>query len=265
MNDLTPRPVQPGNEAAPPGPASQAGDRPSIPQTTELLVAPRPWFERYMFLIGLGLAIIDLALLGLLFLANQPQAVAVLSAIGTMFVAGKEAAIPSGVITLGGAPWLVGSLIWLTDVAAVAMMYPFVQKGLEGAQKTKFLGATLRSAEKRAHKSRKYVDGYGPLGLYLFLIIPFAFNSPVVGIVIGRVTGLKPGRTILAILAGITTTVIGWTLMSLYFGAIVPPKYAWLPLVLSLTATAVALTLGYLAGRKERRLELATETAGQET
>jgi uncharacterized membrane protein len=166
------------------------------------------------------------------------------------------------VISLGGRPELIGFFVWLTDVAAVALLYGLIQAGLDGAQRTKFLGSTLRAAQRRADKPHPWIDRFGTLGLYLFLIVPFAFNSPAVGMVVARVAGIKPGRTIWAILAAITTTALGWTLICIYFGAIVPPSYAWVPLALSVTVTAVAVSLGLVAGARERKRE-AAEKAGQ--
>jgi uncharacterized membrane protein len=200
-----------------------------------------------------------LGLVGLL-VEDRSQFLAVLAGIGLLFLAGKEASIPSAVFGAGGNPWVVGLFVWLTDVAAVSLVYPLVHAALDGVQRRgTFLGTMLRNAQRRAARKRKVVDRFGPPGLYLFLIIPFAFNSPLVGIVLGRIAGMKPIQIAPIILAAITTTALAWTLLSAYGLQVVRPGYTWVPLALSLTVTATVLLSGYIVSRRQRGKDGATD------
>ncbi len=208
-------------------------------------------------------ALLSAAMLAGAFWKAQGQLGPMLFAVGTLFAAGKEAGIPTG-IAAGGNPWLIGAFLFTTDLAAVFFAYPFVHMAFDGVERGKgYFSSFVRSAQLRAAKHRKKIDKYGPWGLFLYLIVPFAFNSPLLGIAIGRITGLRPRQIITAVTGAVFVTAAGWTVLySFVFREELRWPW-WLPVGFSLTVTAIALTLGYVGHRKEKARLAAAEAAGQ--
>ncbi len=176
------------------------------------------------------------------------------TAIGALFSGGKEASIPLAA-GYGVPTWLVGLTIFLVDVAAVACMFPFLIRGLDHLETTKgFFGELLRVARKQADRRRKWVDRWGIAGLYLFSIVPFAFNGPPQGIVLGRLAGLRPTQIAAAVGSAMVTTTLAWTTVA-YFAATwlstINPK---LPLYLSIVITVTVIVVAVWGVIKERRL-----------
>lgn len=220
---------------------------------------PLPTLVKYLPLAGACALALSLFTLLVAFLYARDQVVPLLAATGTLFAAGKEAGIPTG-IAAGGNPWLVGWFLFITDSAAVLFTYPFLHLAFDGvARSRRGLGSVVRSAQMRADKHRAKIDRYGPFGLFLYLIIPFAFNSPLLGIAIGRATKLRPAQIVWAVFGAIFATSAAWTVLySFVFREELRWPW-WVPLGFSLTITAFAFTLGFVSHRREKRRLAAAE------
>lgn len=162
-------------------------------------------------------------------------------ALGLLFAFGKEAAIP-GIVLQGHDAFLIGGSVLLTDLGASLIMYPLIHTGmdsLEGRSKG-FLGGILRAARRHAAKRRRLIDRYGAMGIYLYGLIPFAFNGPPHLAVLGRLAGVRAEHVLPATLSALLTTTIAWTWLAHigvnFFGDLHP---AVAP-VLSATITAIA-------------------------
>lgn len=220
----------------------------------ELPAAHLPRIVRWFPLVGAGVALTILLGVWWVYKMDRPQLLPVLSTIGTLYVAGKEGGIPLG-IAAGGDPTYVAMAIFGTDLAMTLLLYPLVHAAFDGVQRRKgILGGMLRTAQKNANKRRKVVDQYGALGIYAFMLVPFAFNSPLVGIALGRIAQLSPLRIMVVVSCAIATTTIGWTLLVAYGLGQVLHVSAWVPVAVSLSVTAGVFTWGYLETRKERAL-----------
>ncbi|MFO1535457.1 MAG: small multi-drug export protein [Thermoplasmatota archaeon] len=216
---------------------------------------PPPRVVRAFPLVGACIAGLVLVALLEIYLGQRSQFLPALISVGTLYTAGKEGGIPLG-IAAGGEPMMVALLIFGTDLAMTLLLYPLVHAAFDGVQRRKgILGSMLRTAQNNANKRRKVVDRYGALGLYAFMLVPFAFNSPLVGIALGRIAQLTPLRTMLVVASAIATTTTLWTILVVYgFGQVLHVS-PWVPVTVSLTVTASVFTWGYLAARKERREE----------
>jgi uncharacterized membrane protein len=220
-----------------------------------------PLIVRWFPAIGAGLV---LAMgLGLLWIyrAWRAQFLPALSTVGALYVAGKEGGIPLG-IAAGGDPRVVAMAIFGTDLAMTLLFYPLVHAAFDGVQRRRgLLGSMLRTAQKNANKRRKVVDRYGAIGIYLFMLVPFAFNSPLVGVALGRIAQIPPLRVMVVVSSAIATTTVLWTLLVVYGLGQVLHVRAWVPLVVSLSVTACVFTWGYFETRKEKREEEARARA----
>ncbi|MEA3191050.1 MAG: hypothetical protein QOD77_1632 [Thermoplasmata archaeon] len=235
---------------------------PAPPTTvTQLATERRPWHSPLLY-VGLGMLAAGIGAYGLLWALDQGEARAVLFAIGTFFVAGKEAGIPLGVTLYGGEPVTIGVALLWTDVAMTFVLFPFVDAAMDGAHRNKgIVGGMVRSTRRRAEKKRKLIDRYGGVGLFLFMLVPFGFNGPLVAMVLAHLAGLRPLPTMVAMLAAVTVTTAAWTVLFVQLEEFVGLVPGWLPLTVALTVAAIAIGTTIVEGMRERRREKAEEAA----
>lgn len=221
----------------------------------EVASARHPWRSPMLY-VGLAMLAVGLAAYLWLFIVNRTQGIAVAVACGTLFAAGKEAGIPAG-RAVGGNVFLIGAaLLWL-DSAMSFVIYPFVDAAMRGAQKQKgVIGHMVRGARRRADRKREIVDKYGGVGLFAFMIVPFGFNGPLIGMVIGRLVGLGARVIMVAVMAAIVTTTTAWVLLWTYgLGDVLSGMPSWVPAVLAMTIAAIAITSSIMAGKREKKRE----------
>jgi len=173
-------------------------------------------------------------------------------AVGTMLVAGKEAAIPLA-LGLGASPaWLAATLI-LADSSFSLLLFAVVQAGLDAVEGRRgYLGRVLRRAHQRAQRRRVWVDRLGAFGLYLYAIIPFAANGPPIVTAVGRLAGVRQGRVVAVLLAAITTTTVAWVVGGALGLRALGHVDRAIPFALSIGITAAAAGWALLGGLRRR-------------
>jgi uncharacterized membrane protein len=223
------------------------------------VVQPVPQLPMWLRLApaaGIGLAAVLAAFLAGLLATGSPQFLPVSLAVAALFYAGKEGGIPLG-ISLDGSPVLVGTSLFLADVALTLILFPVVLAGMHGLERRRgFLGRILRSARRRAERHRRLVDRYGVAGLFLFLLVPFAFNGPLVGAILGRLAGISAAQSLLTILAAIGTTTLAWTSLYAYgFSELgLDPR---LPILISLSIAGIVVGTSVWGAWRERHEDVA--------
>lgn len=236
---------------------------PDLPPQFKESVLKRPPYQSPWLYLGLGLLLTAAVAYGLLWLSDRTQAIAVTVALGTMFAAGKESALPAALFSFSGNPIVVATaLIWV-DLGASLVFYPFIAAAVAGAEHSHgriwgFVGGVIRSTHRRAAKKRALLDKYGGWGLFLFLIVPFAFNGPPIGMVLARIVGLRTRSILTAVAGAIIATTAAWTItyeILIEHGLKQLPVPGWLPSAVAITIAAVALTLTFVEGAKERKRE----------
>ncbi len=226
------------------------------------VAARRPWHSPLLY-VGIAMLAVGLVAYGLLFMRNRNDAIAVAVACGMLFAAGKEAAIPIGITApLLGTPWVIGgSLLWL-DAAMSFVIYPFVDAAMRGARKQKgVIGHMVRGARRRADRKRAIVDKYGGVGLFLFMIVPFGFNGPLIAMVVAELVGLGARATLVAVMMAITVTTFAWTMLwsSGFAEALHLP--GWVATTIAMSIAAIAITTSIIAGKREKKREEAEALA----
>ncbi|MES2154023.1 MAG: hypothetical protein V4510_02720 [bacterium] len=223
-----------------------------------------PWQSPW-FMLGAGMLVAAAVGLGFLWLADRTQGIAVAVAIGAMFIAGKESSLPIVLFSLSGNPLIIAfSLIWVDAGASIAL-YPFIAVGVAGVEHSKgaiwgFVGGVVRSTHRRAAKKREMLDKYGGYGLWAFMIVPFAFNGPPVGMVLGRIVGLHTRTILAAVVAAILATTIAWTVAWRILwdqGVTKLPVPWWVPATLAVAIAAFAISWTVVEGIREHRREKA--------
>ncbi len=245
-------------------------ERPKLSEAAEAKLQPfresildhPPWQSPWFILGALMLVAAGVGLL-LLWLGDRTQGIAVAVGIGAMFVAGKESSLPIVLFSLSGNPVIIGfALIWV-DTAASLALYPFIAVAVAGVEHSKgriwgFVGGVVRSTHRRAAKKRQRLDKYGGYGLWAFMIVPFAFNGPPVGMVLGRIVGLHTRTILAAVVGAILATTIAWTVAWKILwdqGVTKLPVPWWVAPTLAVAIAAFAIMWTVIEGVRERRRE----------
>lgn len=124
---------------------------------------------------------------------------------------GREAGIP--VALQGGAPaWVVAQVSATQDIGVVCLAYPAFLWALHRFQdRDNFVIRRLRRLQAHAVKHRAFVHKWGPLGIFLFMIVPFLVNGPLLGAAAGRVAGIATKWLILPVVGATVLAALMWT------------------------------------------------------
>jgi uncharacterized membrane protein len=128
---------------------------------------------------------------------------------------GKESVIPTGV-GLGIEPLLMALSIAFVDIV-VAL---FLLWNYDLAKKIPLIGKFIEKIENIGKNSSNKYGWIKPLrfiGIILFVMVPFQGSGGLVGSIIGRLIGMKPVNTFLAISIG---AILGCTLIAYFADAI---------------------------------------------
>ncbi len=116
---------------------------------------------------------------------------------------GKESVIPMG-IAIGIHPLVMAlSVAFIDIVVALFLMWNY-----EFAKKIPFLGPFIEKVETIGRNSSNKYSWVKPLrfiGIVLFVMVPFQGSGGVVGSILGRLIGMAPLNTFLAITIGSVT------------------------------------------------------------
>ena len=173
---------------------------------------PNP-LVRSLPILGVILTVLTVGGWLLLLSRSLNQALAVLAGIGTLFYGGKEAGLPVG-IAAGADPIMMGFFIFFADAAATCFIYPPLHYAIrKWMERPDFLGRYLRHVRDRGLERRGLVTRHGTLGLFLFMLVPFAINGPLFGAILGRMMGLRAFQIVPTLLVAIGVTTIAWTII----------------------------------------------------
>lgn len=173
--------------------------------------APPNPLVRSLPVLGVVLSLVTIGGWLLLLSRSLREALAVLAGMGTLFYGGKEAGLPVG-ISAGADPVMMGFFIFFADSAATCFIYPPLHYAIrKWMERPDFLGRYLRHIRDRGLERRGLITRHGTLGLFLFMLVPFAINGPLFGAILGRMMGLRAVQLIPTLLAAIAVTTVAWT------------------------------------------------------
>lgn len=179
-------------------------------------------------------------------------------------VAGREVAIPLGILQLGLPVLIVFGIAFTQDLITTTWFYPlfYTFRRRQRERKT-FWGYFFRKMEKQAEEHREKIQKYGAVGLYFFMLIPFAVNGPLIGAIIGKLAGIRTRYILPTVVLATATATGAWTLAWAYFR----PQAQWfvdtfggqwiaLGIVLLFVAVLARTVIGFLRDlRAYRRVE----------
>jgi uncharacterized membrane protein len=213
---------------------------------------PGPVLPRWQKLVALtGILIWALALVGLALLwttGQRTQATAAFLAVATFYYAGQFGAMPLG-LAAGGEPWVIALYVWAADAAGLFVFFPLTQYSVDRLHgHPGLVGRWIQRLRQRATHRREFIERYGPWGLFGFTLLPFLFNSPILGAVLGRVVGLPSRKTLLALASAVTLMSVIWVAIFSYGLEAAAGVDRRLPWVLGLGSVVITVLVALVAG-----------------
>ncbi len=168
--------------------------------------------EGLIFVMGLGLAFLFLAALGLSGTLFPGKAHLVLSAVTGRLVLGRPVGIYFG-YAIGLGHRFIIPMNMCIDAIAVFLIYPLFVFSFHHALNIKLLKSFMDRLFEKAKAKQKMIQKYGVPGLFIFVFFPLWGTGPLVGSVIGFLLNLRAGLN-LSIALGATFLAIGcWALV----------------------------------------------------
>lgn len=149
----------------------------------------------------------------LIALISTDLARALVTAVGTEMIAGREGGI--AVALAEGVPPLLAFQYSVTqDLGTALLVYPIFLHLLQHYHdRDNLLMRRLRRIEAAAQRHQAYVHRWGPFGVFLFMLLPFLVNGPLVGLVLGRLAGIPTPYLLLPVVAATAVASAAWVFL----------------------------------------------------
>lgn len=169
--------------------------------------------EKQLVLYGVALTLLLVAEVVLMAIVDAEMARGAAAGILAEVFSGREGGIPVA-IAAGVPPLLVWQISFTQDIAAFLLTYPFFLWALHRYRdRDNIVMRQVRRIEEAAHRHEDYVRKWGPLGVFLFMLIPFLVNGPLVGGVTGRIAGVPTRRLFLPVAGSTALAAASWTFL----------------------------------------------------
>lgn len=218
----------------------------------------RPHEEWLFVLTGLALAA-GLSIQWLLYYLISPDGARALAAgVGAEILTGREGGIPVG-LSQGAPPLLMFQYSLGQDLAGACFGYPlFLYLLHRFHERDNFLMRRIRKIEAAADAHQAFVHRWGPLGLFFFMLMPFLINGPLIGLILGRLTGIHTRYLVLPVVVATTIAAASWTFFfdaTLAFASRFDPRLGqWIALSV-VGFIVVAALVAYLRERRADQRE----------
>lgn len=146
-----------------------------------------------------------------LWIVWREQALAMAVAVPAELLTGREGGLPAA-LAAGYHPLLAWQTSAVQDLGTAFLGYPIFLHLLhkhEGSDR--YLMRRIRRIEAKAAKHEAYVDRWGPLGLSLFMLVPFLVNGPFIALVLGRLAGIRTHHLLVPVIVTTFLVAAAWT------------------------------------------------------
>ncbi len=168
--------------------------------------------EGQVFLFGIMLLLVTLLVVLLQWFADRSTLPRVFLQVTTELFLGREPGIAQG-ITSGLSPLFVFFLSSMQDIITVCLMFSLIWSLLlHWRGSDNWFGRIIDRLESAAEKGRGLVKKYKMAGLYLFMLIPFIVNGPMIGALLGKAMRIKTWPIIVTVICAQITAAAAWTL-----------------------------------------------------
>jgi uncharacterized membrane protein len=174
--------------------------------------ARRPFeLELELMLVGIAMWLMLGSLFVFLWLVDTHQARGMMITLGTELAFGREAGIPAG-LAAGFNPFLAWAVSVGQDFATAFLAYPIFLFILHKFHdRDVYIMRRLRRIEAKAAEHEEYVERWGPLGIAVFMLLPFMLNGPFVALILGRLTGIPTRHLLLPVVLATIIVAGAWT------------------------------------------------------
>lgn len=147
-----------------------------------------------------------------IYIVAPEKALDALAVLGLEAFQGREVAIPVGILQYHLPPLLIFGISFSWDLLSTAWIYPiFYLYRRRNARNDNFAGYFFQKMEQKAQRNRAFIERYGAVGLYLFMLIPFAVNGPLIGAIIGKLAGIRTRYILPTVVLATFTASAAWT------------------------------------------------------
>lgn len=167
--------------------------------------------EWTIFIAGFVMAGLLAAQVVAVYLVDHGIGVALMQGMAVDMVAGREGA--AGVAIHGHAPpLLVAETSAIQHLAFGAIMFPlFLSLLSHYHDRDNFFMRRLRRLEAAATRHQAFVSRWGPVGVFLFMLVPFLVNGPLIGAIVGRLCGIRTKLLVLPVVGATVISALIWT------------------------------------------------------
>ena len=217
------------------------------------------WYWLRIALILAPLLAVELAVVA----ASWPHAIGgLLLCMALELVTGREAAFP--VALVAGTPAAVVALTSILQnltLAAIALhlVDAVSHRWRDG---THLPARLMRRLQERASRRPSWATRFGPLSLFVFMLIPFLANGAVVAAVIGRASGIRRGALVTVVGTATVLVAFAWAFFLdalLVFSALVAPGASWILTGLIVTIALIWLAVGEARQRRRERQQVSRQ------
>jgi uncharacterized membrane protein len=124
---------------------------------------------------------------------------------------GREASFP---IALDGhvPPLLLVQVSFTQDIGLFCVLFPVFLRVMQRFQRRdNWIMRRLRriqvAAGRRSHVARRW----GPVGIFVFMLVPFLVNGPIIGGAMGRLAGMPTKSLLIPVFASTVVAAFAWT------------------------------------------------------
>lgn len=217
-----------------------------------------PNVEGRLFLVGVLLWGAVLTEVGLWFLVDADEARGLILGVATEVVTGREGGIPTA-LAGGAPPWLIFQLSATQDIGSALLVYPlFLHAIHRWHDADNYLMRRVRGIEQVAARRKAYVRRWGPLGIGLFMLIPFVVNGPLLGLVLGRLAGIPTRYVVPPVVIATVVAAAAWTYgfdAMIGFAERFSGQAAWWIAGLMVTIVVTLAGIDYLRERRGKKGE----------
>jgi uncharacterized membrane protein len=166
--------------------------------------------EGRVFLFGLFLTLIFVALVAYYLTINVKEAQTLLLAFVAHTFGGRSAGI--GIcIAFGFSKWITIAYNMFLEILIVCYCYSLFVFTFKNYINCRWLTTAANNAERQAMKHKDAVARYGWLGVFLFVMIPLPVTGPAAGSIIGYFLKFSVKRNFAAVFSGTLAAIILWT------------------------------------------------------
>ena len=153
-------------------------------------------------------------------------------------VAGRESAIPLA-LSQGVPPTLIAGVSILQNIGLAAVVVPLVAAGAHRLESMprglgRLMARIAATARAQTHRATA-------VGVFLFMLVPFLANGPIIAGLLGLFAGIERRRLMVAITFAVVLTATAWSFAYAALAsalASVDPRLAKLPGLMALAAVA---------------------------